>query len=54
MLTVVAADLAKRTGRFNFLQGAVQSAMGLGGFLSNSFFGWLAKAWSFNASFIGL
>jgi MFS family permease len=54
MLTVVAADLAKGTGRFNFLQGAVQSAMGLGGFLSNSFFGWIAKALSFNASFFGL
>jgi hypothetical protein len=54
MLTVVAADLAKGTGRFNFLQGAVQSAMGLGGFLSNSMFGFIAKTLSFNASFSGL
>ena len=54
LLTVVTADLAKGTGRFNFLQGAVQSAMGLGGVLSNSIFGWLAKFISFNASFVGL
>lgn len=32
LLTLVTADLAKGTGRFNFLQGAVQSSMGLGGF----------------------
>ena len=44
LLTLVTADLAKGTGRFNFLQGAIQSAMGLGGFLSNSAFGWLAKS----------
>lgn len=54
LLTLVTADLAKGTGRFNFLQGAIQSAMGLGGFLSNSAFGWLAKSAGFNASFVGL
>lgn len=54
LLTLIAADLAKGTGRFNFLQGSVQSAMGLGGFLSNLGFGALAKAAGFNASFIGL
>lgn len=54
MLTLVTADLAKGTGRFNFLQGAVQSSMGLGGVLSNSLFGWIAKAAGFNASFWGL
>ena len=48
------ADLAKGTGRFNFLQGAVQSSMGLGGMLSNGVFGWVAKAMGFNASFWGL
>ncbi len=48
------ADLAKGTGRFNFVQGAVQSAMGLGGVLSNSLFGWIAKVMGFNASFWGL
>ena len=54
LLTLVTADLAKNTGRFNFLQGAVQSAMGLGGFLSNLAFGFVAKSAGFNASFLGL
>ena len=54
LLTLVTADLARGTGRFNLLQGAVQSAMGLGGVLSNSIFGWVAKSLSFNASFLGL
>lgn len=54
LLTVVTADLAKGSGRFNVVQGAVQSAMGLGGVLSNSLFGWTAKVLGFNASFWGL
>jgi predicted MFS family arabinose efflux permease len=54
LLTLVTADLAKGTGRFNFLQGAVQSSMGLGGVLSNSLFGFIAKTMGFNASFWGL
>jgi MFS family permease len=54
MLTLITADLARGSGRFNFLQGTVQSAMGLGGLLSNSLFGWIAKAVGFNASFWGL
>ncbi len=54
LLTLVTADLAKGTGRFNFLQGAVQSSMGMGGMLSNSVFGWMAKVMGFNASFAGL
>jgi MFS family permease len=54
LLTLVTADLAKGTGRFNFLQGAVQSSMGLGGVLSNSLFGWIANEMGFNASFWGL
>ncbi len=54
LMTLVVADLAKGTGRFNFLQGAVQSAMGLGVFASNSGFGWLAKAAGFNVSFWAL
>jgi MFS family permease len=54
LLTLITADLAKGTGRFNLLQGAVQSSMGLGGVLSNSLFGWIAKALGFNVSFLGL
>jgi MFS family permease len=54
LLTLITADLARGTGRFNLLQGAIQSAMGLGGVLSNSIFGWIAKTLGFNASFLGL
>jgi MFS family permease len=54
LLTLVTADLAARTGRFNALQGTVQSAMALGGFLSNLGFGVLAQRYGYNASFIGL
>ncbi|HSU54865.1 MAG TPA: MFS transporter [Candidatus Dormibacteraeota bacterium] len=54
LLTLITADLAKGTGRFNLLQGAVQSSMGLGGVLSNSLFGWIAKSFGFNVSFLGL
>ena len=53
LLTLVTADLSKGTGRFNFLQGAIQSAMGLGGLASNSAFGWIAKSAGFNVSFWG-
>jgi MFS family permease len=54
LLTLITADLAKGTGRFNFLQGSIQSAMGLGGFLSNTAFGFVAKSLGFDASFLGL
>jgi len=54
LLTLVTADLAKGTGRFNFLQGSIQSAMGLGAFLSNLAFGWVAKSAGFNVAFLGL
>jgi MFS family permease len=54
LLTLVTADLARGAGRFNFLQGTLQSAMGLGGFMSNMAFGWVAKGMGFNASFPGL
>jgi MFS family permease len=54
LITLMCADLAKGTGRFNFLQGAIASSMGLGSLLSNAAFGALAKSWSFNPSFVGL
>lgn len=54
LLTLVVADLSKGTGRFNFLQGSIQSAMGTGAFLSNLAFGFVAKSMGFNAAFIGL
>ena len=55
LLTLVAAGgLARGSGRFNFLQGSMQSAMGLGAFLSNLLFGYIARAISFDAGFWGL
>jgi MFS family permease len=54
LLTLITADLARGTGRFNFLGSTVQSAMGLGGFLSNMAFGFVAKSMGFNAAFWGL
>jgi MFS family permease len=54
LLTLVSADLARGTGRFNFLRSTVQSAMGLGGFVSNTAFGYVAKSFGFNAAFWGL
>jgi MFS family permease len=54
LITLVSADLAKGTGRFNFLQGSVQSAMGIGSLLSNAVFGFIAKSYGFNISFLGL
>src|SRR6185437_16073119 len=44
----------KRHRPLQLLQGAVQSSMGLGGMLSNSLFGFVAKSMGFNASFLGL
>lgn len=54
LLTLVTADLAKGSRRFNFLRGSIQSAMGLGAFLSNLIFGFVAKAAGFNITFLGL
>jgi hypothetical protein len=46
--------LANGTGSFNLLQGAMQSAVGLGAFGSHLLFGYIAHAVSFNAAFVGL
>lgn len=54
LLKLVTADLARGTGRFNVLQGTVQSAMALGGFLSNLAFGIVAQTLGFNGAFVGL
>lgn len=54
LLKLVTSDLAKGSGRFNVLQGAVQSSMALGGFLSNLVFGFVARTIAMNASFAGL
>jgi MFS family permease len=54
LLKLVTSDLARKTGRFNVLQGTVQSAMALGGFLSNLAFGFVAQRFGFDAAFVGL
>ena len=51
---VIISDLAKGTGRFNLLQGAIQAALGVGAFLSNFLAGFVVKSLGHNAGFLGL
>src|ERR1700742_3593648 len=51
---IIISDLAKGTGRFNLLQGAIQSALGLGAFLSNFLAGFVVKSLGHNSGFLGL
>lgn len=51
---VIISDLAKGTGRFNLLQGAIQAALGLGAFLSNFLAGFVVKYIGHDAGFLGL
>jgi MFS family permease len=51
---LVAADLARGTGRFNLMQGVFATAQGLGGALSNVAAGFLATAFGFPATFLTL
>lgn len=50
--TVINSDLARGTGRFNFLQGVVASSWYLGAFLSNLMGGYLANRLGFQSSFL--
>jgi MFS family permease len=52
--TVIIADLAQGTGRFNLLQGSIQAALNLGAFLSNFVAGFVARSAGFNAAFLML
>ena len=55
VLTVlIISDLAKGTGRFNLLQGAMQAFLSLGSFLGNLLGGLAAKSFGFPAAFLGL
>lgn len=55
VLTVlIISDLARGTGRFNFLQGTMQAFLGMGSFLGNFLGGFAAKALGFRTAFIGL
>jgi MFS family permease len=51
---IIISDLARGTGRFNLLQGAIQAALGLGAFLSNFLAGFVVKSFGHNAGFLGL
>jgi MFS family permease len=51
---LVVADLTKGTGRFNFTQGALATASGVGAGLSNLIAGFVVKAAGFNAGFVTL
>ena len=51
---VIISDLAKGSGRFNLLQGVIQTALGVGAFLSNFLAGFVVKAFGFNTGFLGL
>ena len=51
---LVVADRTRGTGRFNLLQGALATAVGIGAALSNSFGGKLVQYFSYRVSFLGL
>jgi MFS family permease len=51
---LVVADRTRGTGRFNLVQGALATAVGLGAALSTSFGGKLIQTYSFNISFLAL
>lgn len=51
MVVVVVADLTQGTGRFNLVQGAINTAIGIGAALSNLAIGFLAKAAGFQVGF---
>jgi MFS family permease len=51
---LVVADRTRGTGRFNLMQGALATAVGLGAALSNSFGGELIQHYSYRISFLAL
>jgi MFS family permease len=51
---LVVADLTRGTGRFNFVQGAIATATGIGASLSNLFAGIVVKQAGYNAGFLTL
>lgn len=51
---LIVSDLAKGTGRFNFMQGIMQASVGAGAFLGNSVAGLVAKAAGFPTAFLML
>jgi MFS family permease len=51
---LITADLAKGTGRFNSLQGAIQACLGIGAFLSNFSAGFVVKNLGYDVGFLML
>jgi MFS family permease len=51
---LVVADRTRGTGRFNLVQGALATAVGMGAALSTSFGGTLIQHYSYHASFLAL
>lgn len=51
---LIISDLAKGTGRFNFLQGGMQACLGIGAFLGNLLAGLSAKSFGFPPTFCAL
>lgn len=51
---LIVADIAKGTGRFNFLQGIAITGFGLGGALSNLIAGFIAQRFGFQVGFLAL
>jgi MFS family permease len=49
---VIVADLARGTGRFNLMQGAMNTCVAIGGSLSNLIAGFVAKGAGFRTSFL--
>lgn len=51
---LVVADRTRGTGRFNLMQGALATAVGIGAALSNTFGGKLIQYYNYRVSFLGL
>lgn len=54
LVLIIVADLTTGTGRFNFAQGALATATGIGAGLSNLLTGFLVEKAGFNAGFLTL
>jgi len=54
MSVLIISDLTRGTGRFNFVQGVVATAIGLGASLSNGVAGFIAQRAGYNAAFLTL
>lgn len=54
VLLLLVADLTKGTGRFNLVQGALGTAIGIGAALSNLAAGYVVQYAGYNTAFLGL